>query len=837
MRFKFFNQAGQILFERNDDESASVVHEEMSLQILYPYDENKVIQRGMLVGYTDVSGSWQVFEIRKAKLYEPDHYQEITAEHICIAELTDEHFKGAEWTNITASAALTALLNGTGWALGTDTSEGVSSANVSMSNVWQSVRSIENNWNVYILPRVTVGASGITGRYLDIIPAGGTWRGLRLSLEKNADELGVTWDDSKVKTALYAYGKSESTTVDGQKVSAPITFEDVVWEATADHPAKPAGQAYLVDPDATAAFGRNGRPRFGYYQNGDISDPEILLQKTWESLKSLNHPDVTIDSLVTDLYRLGYNDVPIRLHDTALTEIRPTGIILSLEIIQYTEDLNDPLQSRVTIGTYIPNIIYINRETNKAAGGGGGGGGGQNDGEFKDSLFVTNIQANELGLAVTSAELTEAKGTIVAQGAQLAIDRTGIQSLAVGTGAQLNADGTLVVDAQGNPIFTTTGSGLYSKIEQNASAINLRVVKGDVATQLSVECGNVSVTGGNLTVDGYVTSAGLASEIADLAEVQVNNINGTRAEFDVLDGTTVYADDLKAGTVTIGNNSFSNVIVSASVSGNVLTLTPLSGSAVTFSKATTLSGSWGSGAYTVTATQNNTAVATNVTSLTNTGHWGSGTGESATTYYGETYATVNGGTVPVDTGNSYTVDALSIFEQATVTPQGEAYGSITPINSGSAMHLGAETTIRPCSGSGIKPTLAKVKVATSNGTYYLRKTSAIKLKHWGDQTFYAAPTTGATSYNHDWYYIDTNGTNYYQSDGTATKYSVADASFYDVGSSNAGKTLYEGGTSNAYRRVLDSGGTTFYTADTAVTNLYKAGTEDQTTYYKKRATS
>jgi len=602
MRFKFFNQAGQILFERNDDESASVVHEEMSLQILYPYDENKVIQRGMLVGYTDVSGSWQVFEIRKAKLYEPDHYQEITAEHICIAELTDEHFKGAEWTNITASAALTALLNGTGWALGTDTSEGVSSANVSMSNVWQSVRSIENNWNVYILPRVTVGASGITGRYLDIIPAGGTWRGLRLSLEKNADELGVTWDDSKVKTALYAYGKSESTTVDGQKVSAPITFEDVVWEATADHPAKPAGQAYLVDPDATAAFGRNGRPRFGYYQNGDISDPEILLQKTWESLKSLNHPDVTIDSLVTDLYRLGYNDVPIRLHDTALTEIRPTGIILSLEIIQYTEDLNDPLQSRVTIGTYIPNIIYINRETNKAAGGGGGGGGGQNDGEFKDSLFVTNIQANELGLAVTSAELTEAKGTIVAQGAQLAIDRTGIQSLAVGTGAQLNADGTLVVDAQGNPIFTTTGSGLYSKIEQNASAINLRVVKGDVATQLSVECGNVSVTGGNLTVDGYVTSAGLASEIADLAEVQVNNINGTRAEFDVLDGTTVYADDLKAGTVTIGNNSFSNVIVSASVSGNVLTLTPLSGSPITFSKATTLSGAWSGRRYTVTAT-------------------------------------------------------------------------------------------------------------------------------------------------------------------------------------------------------------------------------------------
>jgi phage minor structural protein len=591
MRFKFFNQAGDILFERNDDETASVVHEEMSLQILYPYDENKVIQRGMLVGYTDVSGGWQVFEIRKAKLYEPDHYQEITAEHICIAELTDEHFKGAEWTNITASAALAELLDGTGWAVGTDTSEGVSSANVSMSNVWQDVRSIENNWNVYILPRVTVGTNGITGRYLDIIPAGGTWRGLRLSLEKNADELGVTWDDSKVKTALYAYGKSESTTVDGQKVSAPITFEDVVWEATADHPAKPAGQAYLVDPDATAAFGRNGRPRFGYYQNGDISDPEILLEKTWESLKTLNHPDVTIDSLVTDLYRLGYNDVPIRLHDMALTEIRPTGIILQLEIVQFTEDLNDPLQSRVTIGTYIPNIIYINRETKKAAGGGGGGGGGQNDGEFQDSLFVTNIQANELGLAVTSAELTEAKSTIVAQGAQLTIDRTGINSLAVGTGAQLNADGTLVVDSQGNPIFVNTGGGLYSKIEQNASAITLKVSKGDVATQLSVECGNVSITGGDLTVDGYVTTEGLSAEITNIGDLYVDSITAEDS-IDCLNlssrnlsvDNTVDCGDLVTDSITLGGSAFTSVIVDASVSGNTLTLTKDDGTTINFNK-------------------------------------------------------------------------------------------------------------------------------------------------------------------------------------------------------------------------------------------------------------
>ena len=83
----------------------------MSLTLLFPYDPGKVIERGMRIGYTDALGVFQAFEIRKAKTYEPDHYQEITAEHIAISELTDEFFAATEWTNITAQAALTAMIS------------------------------------------------------------------------------------------------------------------------------------------------------------------------------------------------------------------------------------------------------------------------------------------------------------------------------------------------------------------------------------------------------------------------------------------------------------------------------------------------------------------------------------------------------------------------------------------------------------------------------------------------------------------------------------------------------------------------------------------------------
>lgn len=424
MNFLFFDAADRPLFSRDDVEEATHTHEEMSLYLLFPYNPGKVIQRGMRVGYLDTLGDFQVFEIRKAKMYEPDHYQEITAEHIVISELTDEFCEAREWTNITAQAALTDLLTGTLWSVGAVTASGVSSGNVGTGNVWQNIRTIESNWNVYIIPRVTVSASGITGRYLDIVPAGGTWRGLRFSLEKNMDETGVTWDDTRLKTALYGFGKAVEA--EGEEENQPLTFADVVWTETEDHPAKPAGQTYLEDPNATAVYGRNGRARFGYYQNGDISDPEILLQKTWETLKTVSVPDVSIDGTVKNLRALGNAaEVPIRLHDTALIEISPTGVILQKEVIRYTEDLLNSLNDRVNIGDYIPNIIYINRETAEQSGGGGGSG-GQTNLEYKITEFDTEIAANLYQISLRAYQRDMDNVDEILRQAGISIDAQGV---------------------------------------------------------------------------------------------------------------------------------------------------------------------------------------------------------------------------------------------------------------------------------------------------------------------------------------------------------------------------------------------------------------------------
>lgn len=392
MEFIFFNQAGQTLFTRSDMESGHWVQHELSVNAVFPFDPGKVIQRGQRIAFRDpATGNLEVFEIRQVSTLEPDHYQQLTAEQIALSELSDEHIDHAEITNKTAAQALTAALAGTLWQVGTDTSSGTQSADFARGSVWQAVNTIKANWNVYITPRVVVSAAGvITGKYLDISPAGGVWRGVRLSVRKNLPDPTVTYNDEEVLTALYGYG--------GTVNNAEVTFKNEVWTATADHPAKPANQTYLEWPEKTALYGRNGRPRYGYYQNANITSPSVLLQKTWEALKRTAEPKIRIAGSAADLSRLGYADQPLRLHDLAIVEIAETGEAFQKEIIMLDVDLVDPTENQLEIGDYIPNIVYINRETaRRASGGGGGGGRGQTANEAEQSeTFAEFAKTNDM---------------------------------------------------------------------------------------------------------------------------------------------------------------------------------------------------------------------------------------------------------------------------------------------------------------------------------------------------------------------------------------------------------------------------------------------------------
>lgn len=567
MQIIFFDYTDKILFVRDDIESGTWTQEEMSFNGLFPFNPDKRVTRGMRLGFTDSLGTFQLFEVRKVKTYEPDHYQEVTGESIAISELSNEFYRGGDILNKTPQQAVSTLITGTNWNIGTVTATNVSSANMSMGDVWNKIRIIEKNWNVLIIPRIEVGANGITGRYLDIAPNDGTWRGLRLSLEKNADEVGVTIDDTDVLTALYGFGHTiEQTPTSATDEPPPLTFKDVVWQATQEHPAKPAGQEYIEDPTATALYGRNGRPRFGFYQNADITDANTLLQKTWESLRETNKPTITIDCLVRDLYRMGYQDQPIRLHDKAIVEIRPTGETYTLDVIKVAIDLLDPTATRVTIGHYIPNIIYIQRDTrDKARGGGGSGGRGQTQAEYERQEYETEALRNAYNITFKASQndLNTLDGVV----RQSVVD--------------ISAQGVTI-----STILNNVGNGTT-------------VTAATIATSINNGTSGILLSADRIDIQGIVTAmSAIDLEVSDFEAATATIGNAT------IDANGyIKCTGIDYGTQSLGK---SFVAVSKLVVNNDVTLTfscaDGTSEDVTFSKATSLSGAWSGLDFTVTAT-------------------------------------------------------------------------------------------------------------------------------------------------------------------------------------------------------------------------------------------
>jgi phage minor structural protein len=584
----FLNAADTTLFVRDDMESGHWVQEQMNVTADFPFDAGKVIQIGQRIAFRDpATDTLEVFEIINVVNQEPDHYQQITAEHICIAELSDEHINKTELTDKTAAEALTTALTGTLWSVGNNSSSGTQNADLSRGSVWDAVNTIQENWNVYITPRVTISSAGaITGRYLDIAPAQGTWRGLRLSVRKNMVDPAVTYDDSEVYTALYGYGGNvEVETTTGDDETEELTFKDEVWTATSEHPAKPADQTYLEWPEKTAIYGRNGRPRYGYYQNGNIKDASVLLQKTWESLQECCEPAITISGTCVDLYRFGYKDQPIRLHDMAVVEVEETGELFYRQVICNDVDLVDPTGTRTEIGNYIQNIIYITRETDKKSSGGGGGGGGRGMTNLEDDMSKTwteFIKTNEkIGMIIG---YRDGQSYIKAGQIILAINESGTPG-SYETTAWINADhvnisgtsdaymlaGAMETDASGHLVIKE-GAGLYVEHTSGGSVAKFGVwdrgnLTGGVMAQQINGQSVTKILGDVIDIGGLITA--INNQSGTIVRVNANMIvQGTTTVDALLSGTSeialldvadltveqVAADDVNTDTLTVADD-------------------------------------------------------------------------------------------------------------------------------------------------------------------------------------------------------------------------------------------------------------------------------------------
>ena len=110
----------------------------------------------------------------------------------------------------------------------------------------------------------------------------------------------------------------------------------------------------------------------------------------------------------------------------------------------------------------------------RGGGGGGGGAGGQDNQIYE---FETQVQRNQyqINLRAWQRDLDHTDENLLKAYAAIGISSSNISTIIAGSGVILNPDGSIQVDANGNPVFAPGSESSWSTIQQNKSRIALVV--------------------------------------------------------------------------------------------------------------------------------------------------------------------------------------------------------------------------------------------------------------------------------------------------------------------------------------------------------------------------
>ena len=288
--------------------------------------------------------------------------------YTCIENAYDElasytYIKDKRPTAI-ASAMLQMVLDGTRWSVGSCPEVSPKFCSFYYISVLEAIQKIVNLWGFEVQFQVKI--DGITNeikqRNINMYTKLGKRTNKRFEYGSNLLSVTQANDSTGLYTALVGRGKgvqvSEGDTdTDPDGYGRRITFDDVVWSTQNGNPLnKPAGQEYLEDPNATAAYGfPDGHPRIGFVTFQDCEDPNELIQLTYDKLQEVNHPQVQFSANIADVGSLDLGDtIAIVRHDI--------GIEYYTRVFKVVHDLLDSSNNTVELGDNIAGSNSITQQ-------------------------------------------------------------------------------------------------------------------------------------------------------------------------------------------------------------------------------------------------------------------------------------------------------------------------------------------------------------------------------------------------------------------------------------------------------------------------------------------
>ena len=296
---------------------------------------------GEELGFSCVDGLFRLFTIDRVEHDDHNGTDIVTATDAARAELQDTVTLNVEMESATAIEAARQILAGRGWRIegGGGRSEKVATG---YTSAWAALSDLESTHEVRVLPGYAISGGVVMGRRLVVAERTSTFRGRIFEARLDATDIAITHSERPI-TRAYGVGAATGT----QDVPTRMTIADAAWSRANGDPAdKPAGQAYIDNPDAPP--GALVREMMVLDENA--TDAVKLLEKTWEKLKARQTAHVSGTATVADVeMQPGMEYKAVRLYDRVAVIAR-SGEKVMATVLEIKRDYVRPHLTKITIG-------------------------------------------------------------------------------------------------------------------------------------------------------------------------------------------------------------------------------------------------------------------------------------------------------------------------------------------------------------------------------------------------------------------------------------------------------------------------------------------------------
>lgn len=287
---------------------SKLIHDERDFMLTAEIANKYAVRPGEYVGFSCVDGRYRLFKAERAVVHPAAGFTTVTATEAAVAELANSVLPEARMENATADALAAAVLEGSGFVLGRTAQGRTASLSKYRAKRWRALRDIESACGVRIIPYYEMEGGRILRKVVDIEEKTYQRTGRILQRQTDATNIQIVYQDGAI-ARMYGVGASTGT----EDPPSCVSFSDVVWsKANGDPMDKPAGQAYLENPDVLA----QGIEDEDVFEDKNITDPNVLIEETRKALMARSRPKVSGTATAFDVAHIpGYEHKRVELYN------------------------------------------------------------------------------------------------------------------------------------------------------------------------------------------------------------------------------------------------------------------------------------------------------------------------------------------------------------------------------------------------------------------------------------------------------------------------------------------------------------------------------------------